>query len=1382
MSDQRIEITLSGDPSGLKKATLEAADAIDRLQKTGEKLTASTTKHTEAADRFIEKMKQEAIQLSAGDLALRKYQISTLGLSDAASKQANALAESIDKLKGQERAAKDAGSAQDSMTGSVLKGTVAADLAVKAFGKIVDVYREMKSATMDAQQNEIKQAALLEMAGEKASGKREVIERLAASMAKLTRFDDDQVRAAGNLLLTYDMTTARFERVIKVAGDMAVVFGGDLASNVEQAARIVSAGADSVGLLTRKFRDLDPAVISNIKSLIEMNEAGRAQDAILAVLEGKVSGLAEKSYVGLERTTRGVSKSWDDLLKAMGSKIFDEKAKEAGYLETRMANITSAINSDLPTWQKAFDVLGSLTFALTPGMDVAGDIAGRTGKPPAAAGAGPVDAGTADAKAALTRAAADYAGLHKALRSTREKLDDEVATLWRVGRQANIDIDTILKDEAAIRAKYASKRVDNSAEKEAERQRKEMLRIEKEITAEHLRDIEAVAKLGDLRAGLSNSWEEETDRLREQVDMLGLTNEQRAKAALLIKRNSDLLAAGNDAAVVRDINQSYEEQLVLLDRRAAKMDDIAANQRVMQSWDELGDKIIDVLTHGMSAVKDFGRQMAAIFLKKYLLQLGADFTGSSSMASAAANAGGGSFAGSMLGSATGSLFTGGGLIASNGLVNGAANVAGNLGFSSVSNFLGGATGAIQGPTLTGAALGGESALAGSTLGSTLGAAIPYVAAALAIYALYKKFAGAGGGPKSGGSYQGIYDASGALTGTDSTHLFGLQPGESTGNPQQLTATQGAAAAYYALVRNLGGKSQGFTFSSGFDTDPQGTAQTRVAGQVKDASGNDIFRQYRDVGRGTDMLPAEMQLTTSRMIVAALKDSKLPVYMKEMIDGVALESATQTQLDDLIKKLSATKAAWDGLTAGLTEARDVIAMLNGDNLPTLKTQMDQLKDAVDAASGAFDAGIASGDPIQIQTAQTSLLNAVLNRYAVEKQAIADITAGLSALKASTYEFNMANAARINKYGGKIDVGAIASGRYTDLQSTINQGGTPEERISNINAFLGAVDAWVGAQQAALASQDQAQQAQQAAIAAAQQAAIQSRIQGLQTELQLAQQWAGVLSTAQQAIDKMRLTTSSPDSIFGRLSSSSGDVDGLLGRYRGASGASRVDLANQLMAAVNTRQGLGQEAYQRPSAEYLAEYNKNIAILYEVKADAKTEAEKQTDLQSRIEQLTVLGNSYAQSASVAANQSSAALDAIYAQARDLAIWAQDKYDLAATEQTNILNDQLAVYTGGLDVTLYTAKVNSEMRDFLESIDAKITAFMTGGALAAGNTGGAAVNGGGSAGGAVVTGGGSAGGEVITETPIIFQIGDTTVDKIVVSSIGRQASTVRRDLARS
>ena len=226
------------------------------------------------------------------------------------------------------------------------------------------------------------------------------------------------------------------------------------------------------------------------------------------------------------------------------------------------------------------------------------------------------------------------------------------------------------------------------------------------------------------------------------------------------------------------------------------------------------------------------------------------------------------------------------------------------------------TGTMSGLSAAGSLISGGSVMGG--IGMGLGAIAPWLLGGLAIASLFSKK----GGPKSGGSFS-----------TNGERLF--TPNASDAD----LSAMGLGGQVSALAGMLGG-SFGGSLGIGFDTDPQGTAQNRVASYVRDAAGGLLFDNIasREVGRDQDKLQAELQTEAQRVLIAAMQGSNLPeayaAYFRQFdpatlnadqAEAAILAATNARSMTQAVQDLGGVFATFGSLSV---EARDGIVSLTG----------------------------------------------------------------------------------------------------------------------------------------------------------------------------------------------------------------------------------------------------------------------------------------------------------------------------------------------------------------------------------------------------------------------------------------------------------------------
>lgn len=479
--------------------------------------------------------------------------------------------------------------------------------------------------------------------------------------------------------------------------------------------------------------------------------------------------------------------------------------------------------------------------------------------------------------------------------------------------------------------------------------------------------------------GEAEAVEAQVKALKQETEALGLTGE--ALVVLTNKRTDDLIESLRVSKLREDITTrelaAIDRQITGLERlKAARFENNAKQEtvdfekrdtasilanakkledeqaRVAQSaaddWKKAADQINQGLTDSLfraaeagkgffETLRDSIKGMFNNLVLKPLIQAGV-----SSLTNAAGltSPQGGSALGSLsslssLGSTANQLsglYTtifggaslaglGGGITAAGGLAAGgltagagAGSLLGVGGLSTAGGFTGLTAGA-------GAALGGGAAAGAGGLSAAL-AAIPVwgwgLMAATAIAAVVGQERG---GPKLGGS---------ATTGTDGARLFTPDVADAQAR-QVLDAILGGASG---IATKFGGKFTG-TASIGFDQDPQGEADSRIASVVRDATGRALLDNStgRGVGRDAAEFDAQLQVESKRVMLAALQSSGLQNGFDEIFKRLDPATAAPEAIDSLFNLAEQLR--------GLGEAAKDLPGVMGDVADLSATAREQL---------------------------------------------------------------------------------------------------------------------------------------------------------------------------------------------------------------------------------------------------------------------------------------------------------------------------------------------------------------------------------------------------------------------------------------------------------
>jgi tape measure domain-containing protein len=602
----------------------------------------------------------------------------------------------------------------------------------------------------------------------------------------------------------------------------------------------------------------------------------------------------------------------------------------------------------------------------------------------------------------------------------------------------------------------------------------------------------------------------------------------------------------------------------------------------------------------------------------------------------------------------------------------------------------------------------------------------------------------------------------ALAGVGGGLFGGLASGAAgAGQRGQSLATNYAAAGamvgmYFGPIGAIIGAVIGTL--AGYFSDPDGLAQ-RHARFGTNPSGNYSFsgrsafggfgtfddRWFSDKDMGTAMRQFLAALTTTENTLAnllhpgelatvqrALSGSREYNFGEEHGDlSDVLSHITKDRMADiidavmpgwgrLIRESQATAEQMVNMAQALLQLRDVgksvqdaITQISGTPVEQILVTIANLDKAVSKAQQDLDAAFNSNDPAKIMAAQQQLQQAIVDRYQQEISMVRNLQQAIRQIGEAAYQFAISIAQRINSVGGSVNIAAIAMGRANELHGRITGGGgTTSENIEDINGYVGSIDTWYQARRAAIEHDMEAQQQAAQAIAAAQASAAQARQAQLQSELELAKQFQGLVDHATQMLKDLQLSSANPLSLRGRVDIAHQNVQDLLTRWRGSSGSDRINLGNQLLEAIQTYRGLGQDAYQRPSPEWQAIYNEITADLTEVQKDSKTFAERQVELQEAILAVQRQAAEYQQAAAASGQASSAALEALNAEALGYYTWAQEEGARLYAIQRREAHEQLMAITGGMDANNFIAARQHDSVLLLQSIDARIAAWLAAG----------------------------------------------------------------------
>jgi uncharacterized protein YoxC len=1294
---------------------------------------------------------------------------------------ADATKELNDAVKKGGEAATEAGKAHESLTAGVFKGQAAFELAKRAVDSLIGAYDEVKQHSLEAQQAQTRLEAVLHATGGASGQTAESMGALADEMAKLTAFDDTQIKNAAASLATFDRVAGdAFPRVIKLSADLASTGRGDLLTWINILGRVGQEPVQAMGAFERVLGKIDPSMKTLIKNLSDAGDKQGALNTFLAIGESRAGGTAQESYRGLTRQVEGTKKAWDDLMRAMGNKIFDAQSHDASVWENTLKALTETVNNFSLSWEHLAKIQRSMQ---RTGPFFMFDMGARgedrpNGGPNFASGLIKRPAPTAAVHKTPTVADLLTDEQQRALDNQRIEAEraylDHVYQIRADGAQRSITLegyrhDALLESDSDFFGKVAAleqqRVVDQlakvqgeislekallsnagadlkaalgsedparvaAAQASIEAHRQKLLNLGLDLVATEQRWGDAEAKraaaqtasdsktlqdwvnLGRAMDDLQRSLNQQVDDLEQERDLTGQTEEQVRQAnvarelavkfdaeRLKINRElEDLQGTKGNEQRVSDLQGALDALPDMFAKAVEKsrtvIGDIFSRKRSAELFSGLVGGLTDTFKAGWDAVvnrtgsaaramretfkRDFFDWLYAQFAKPFVLNVIASLAGGTGMggiAQAATSGAGGNTIGTGLmnwlgSSAVGSYFSGAGQSFMAGY-QGSALLAGGSTTDQLMNTFGQYV---------------------AEFGGYIMAATGIIAGVATSYGLYNGgWTGKPGTATLGMNDLGrvtgtpIWSPAGMIAGFTDRGLHGL--GFSDRNAAILSGTTGIQRLFgwkdphadaYGVSGNFGATDasgqnwQDMSRRGGLFRSDQRWTDTASFSPSQVGFFTQMMQPITDVVQGLSSLlgvnssqalagyshPFNVQLSDNgkpRSDADLQKDFNdlLGKVLQEQVETI-LRSGGKGALADYVHNLQGagsdignTVQAVLDLIKTTDDLGKTIKLLSDGPFEAIKDQMRALDDSVTTAGAAFDTALTGGDPAKILSAEQTLTSAIMNRYQTEMQMVQQLVQQIRAVEEAGYQFALNIAQRINAVGGHEDIPGLAMGRAGTLQSRVNAGtGSVGDRISDVQGYVGAIDTWYQARVSDINRDAQAQA--NAANAAMQQAAAsaQSQAAALQTQLDLANQWNDVLGKSKQMMDDLRLSATNPLGIEGRTALAQGDLQDLMGRYQSATGQDKVSLANQVMDAAKTYSGLGQQAFQRPSAEWQGVYNEIQRDLTQINGDAKGPVEQMVDLQTKIAALQSQANAFASNTADATSAAQAGIDALNA----------------------------------------------------------------------------------------------------------------------------------------
>ena len=205
-------------------------------------------------------------------------------------------------------------------------GIAALGAATVAFG-IASTKAFMESELAIAQTN-----AVLKSTGGAAGVTADMVDKLSASIEKNTRYSDEQVRSAQNMLLTFtNIGKDVFPDATKAVADMATAMGTDLTQTSIQVGKALQDPVLGVTALQRVGVRLSESQKDLVKNLVATGDTAGAQRVIIAELTKEFGGSAEAAGNTFAGSLDKLNNQFNNLMESIGGGI-------AQYLQPFVAN------------------------------------------------------------------------------------------------------------------------------------------------------------------------------------------------------------------------------------------------------------------------------------------------------------------------------------------------------------------------------------------------------------------------------------------------------------------------------------------------------------------------------------------------------------------------------------------------------------------------------------------------------------------------------------------------------------------------------------------------------------------------------------------------------------------------------------------------------------------------------------------------------------------------------------------------------------------------------------------------------------------------------------------------------------------------------------
>jgi hypothetical protein len=189
-----------------------------------------------------------------------------------------------------------------------------------ALGAMAAYLQQAEKAAAESAQVDAKLEAILSATGSAAGMTSDELDNLAGSLSKTAGIDDELIKSAEGLMLTFrNVAGDAFPRAMAAAVDMQTTFGS-LESATMQLGKALNDPVAGMGALSRAGITFSDTQKEQIKNFVAMNDVASAQAIILAEVEAQVGGTAAAINAAGDGS-ENLAIAWGNLSEVAGERL-----------------------------------------------------------------------------------------------------------------------------------------------------------------------------------------------------------------------------------------------------------------------------------------------------------------------------------------------------------------------------------------------------------------------------------------------------------------------------------------------------------------------------------------------------------------------------------------------------------------------------------------------------------------------------------------------------------------------------------------------------------------------------------------------------------------------------------------------------------------------------------------------------------------------------------------------------------------------------------------------------------------------------------------------------------------------------------------------------